>query len=75
MAELKEECVCIRLYFKWETNAMEAFRMLKVAFGGQALERTQDSKWLCTVSGVNYAENAVSLGCPTAVKCVKLWIE
>jgi len=54
---------------------MSAFRMLKVAFGGQALERTQACKWFCIVSGVNCAENAESLGCPMAVKWVKLWIE
>ena len=71
MTELKEKCVYIRLYFKWKKKAMEALRMLKVALGGQALERTQVSKWFCIVSGVNCADIAESLGCPT-VKRMKL---
>jgi hypothetical protein len=54
--------------------AMEAFRMLKVAVGGQALERTSGCA-LCIVSGVNCAENAESLGCPVRVKWMVLWIE
>jgi hypothetical protein len=76
MAELKEECVFIRLYFKWgKKNAMKALTILKVARRRQALERTRVSKWFWIVSGVNCAENAESLGCPTAVKWMKLWVE
>jgi len=61
--------------FKWKKNAVEAVRMLKVALGWQALERTQVSKWFCIVCGVNCAESAESLGCVTTVKRMKLWIE
>jgi hypothetical protein len=75
MAELKGECVYIRLYFKWKKNAMEALRMLKVAVGGQVLERTPVCKRFCTVSGVNCAENTERVGCPMTVKRMKLWIE
>jgi hypothetical protein len=46
MAELKEECVYIKLYFKQAKHSMETFKMLKVALGEQALGRTQVSEWI-----------------------------
>lgn len=54
---------------------METFQMLKVALGGHALGRTQVSDLIFIVSGVNCAENAESLGCPTTAKRMKSWIE
>jgi hypothetical protein len=54
-----------------EKNAMEALRMLKVAVG--RWEGTgENTDFFC---GVHCAENAESLGCPTTVKQIKLWIE
>jgi catechol-2,3-dioxygenase len=32
MAGLKDKCVCIKLYFKPEGNALEIFQMLKISF-------------------------------------------
>jgi hypothetical protein len=45
MADLKEQCVRIKICFlKWEKHSMETFKMLKVSFGEQKMG-TQVSKW------------------------------
>jgi hypothetical protein len=54
-----------------EKNAMEALRMLKVAVGGRE-GAGENTGFVC---GVNCAENAESLGWPTTVKQIKLWID
>jgi hypothetical protein len=40
MADLKEQHVCIK-FFKPRKNATETFKMLKVGFGEETVEKTQ----------------------------------
>jgi hypothetical protein len=41
ITDLKEQCVCVKSYFKLNTNAVKAFRMLKVASEEQIIGRSQ----------------------------------
>lgn len=59
MADLKQQRLCVTFCFKLEKNATETFEMLKVAFGEQAIGRTQVFEWSCRFrSGVTSAEDA-----------------
>jgi hypothetical protein len=41
MADLKEQCICIKFSFKLGETASETREMLKTAFGNNAMGRTR----------------------------------
>jgi hypothetical protein len=41
MADLKEQGICVALFFKLGINATESFRMLRACFEEQTVGRTQ----------------------------------
>jgi hypothetical protein len=45
MADVKEQQICIRSCFKLGKMALETHRMLKEAFGDNALGQTQTYEW------------------------------
>ena len=45
MTDVKEQRICIKLFFKLGKTASETNRMLKEAFGDNALEQTQNYEW------------------------------
>jgi hypothetical protein len=45
MADVKEQRICIKFCFKLNKTAAETYRMLKEAFGEQALRHARTSEW------------------------------
>jgi hypothetical protein len=45
MADVKEQRICIKFCFKLNKTAAEIYRMLKEAFGGQALSQARTFEW------------------------------
>jgi hypothetical protein len=45
MADLKEQCICVKFCFKLGKAAPETHEMLKTAFGDNAMGRTQTFEW------------------------------
>ena len=45
MADVKEQRICIKLYFRLNKTATETHRMLKEAFGERALSQTRTFEW------------------------------
>ena len=45
MEDVKEQCVCIKFCVKLEKNAAETHKMLKQAFGDNALGVTETYNW------------------------------
>jgi len=45
MADVKEQRICIKFCFKLNKTAAETHRMLKEAFGDQALSQARTSEW------------------------------
>jgi len=45
MADVKEQRICINFCFKLNKTAAETHRMLKEAFGEQALSQTRTFEW------------------------------
>jgi 1,4-dihydroxy-2-naphthoyl-CoA synthase len=45
MADVKEQRICIKFCFKLNKNAAEAHRMVKEAFGEQALNQAGTFEW------------------------------
>jgi hypothetical protein len=41
MADLKEQCICLKFCFKLGKTAQEMHEMVKAAFGDNAMEKTQ----------------------------------
>jgi len=52
MAEAKEQRICIKFCFKLNKTAAETHRMLKEAFGEQALNQARTFEWFkCSKDG------------------------
>jgi len=45
MADVKEQRICIKICFKLNKSAAETHRMLKEAFGEQALSQARTFEW------------------------------
>ena len=45
MTDVKEQQICIKFFFKLSKTASETRRMLKEAFGNNALSQMQTYKW------------------------------
>jgi hypothetical protein len=45
MADLKEQCICVKFCFKLGKTASETHEMLKIAFGDSAMGRTETFEW------------------------------
>ena len=45
MADVKEQRICIKFYFKLNKTAAETHQMLKEAFGEQALSQARTFEW------------------------------
>jgi len=45
MADVKEQRICIKFCFKLNKTAVETHRMLKEAFGEQALSQARTFEW------------------------------
>jgi hypothetical protein len=69
MADLKEQCVCIELYFKLVRNAVEIFQVLKISLWNTVNGNNIVFEWFSKFrSGVTSVENAKHLGCPSMSK-------
>jgi hypothetical protein len=47
MADLKEQCICVKFCFKLGKTASETHEILKTAFDDIAMGRTQTFEWFC----------------------------
>jgi len=45
MADVKEQWICIKFCFKLDKTAAETHRILREAFGDNALRQTQTYEW------------------------------
>jgi len=66
MKDLEEQCVCVKVCFKFGKTFTETFQMLQLAYGEDCLSRTQCYEWYqCFKSGGTFIEDDPKSGRPS----------